>query len=320
MVAEATSIAQGIHTTDVCARYDNACKRLLAEKQILARIMKESLEEYQDCDVNDIAEKYIEGNPEVSHIPVMPDEGGSLITGMDTVDKTIHEGTITYDILFYALVPDSLDTHLLINIEAQNDYYPGYPLLKRGMYYASRLISSQRGREFDDSHYEKIKKVYSIWICLHPPKHITNKISVFQMDEKLLTKGEKELREHYDLIAIVRLCLGNAREKKCPEILRILNVLFSDSIHEAEKRRVLDAYGITMTKKIDKEADDMCNFSKGILEKGIAKGRSQGLIEGITNSIEKLIKNMGMTVEQAMTALEIPEAERPTYRNLLDQQ
>lgn len=76
MVELKTTIAQGLHVTDDSAGYDAACKRVLSEKAILARIMKSCLEEYKDCDVNDIAEKYIEGQPQVSAVPVLPDEGG----------------------------------------------------------------------------------------------------------------------------------------------------------------------------------------------------------------------------------------------------
>lgn len=54
--------------------------------------MKSCLEEYKDCDVNDIAEKYIEGQPQVSAVPVLPDEGGTVISGMDTEDKSVREG------------------------------------------------------------------------------------------------------------------------------------------------------------------------------------------------------------------------------------
>lgn len=47
---------------------------------------------------------------------------------------------------------------LIINVEAQNNFYPGYPLIKRGIYYCSRMISAQYGTEFSASHYEDIKK------------------------------------------------------------------------------------------------------------------------------------------------------------------
>ena len=34
---------------------------------------------------------------------------------------------------------------MIINIEVQNDFYPGYPLVKRGIYYGGRMLSAQYG-------------------------------------------------------------------------------------------------------------------------------------------------------------------------------
>ena len=129
-------MAQGLRTTDDSAGYDAACKRVLSEKAILARIMKACLAEYQDCPVRDIEEKYIEGQPQVSSVPVLPDEEGTMISGLDTEDKSVYEGTVTYDIRFRAIAPDSGELiGLIVNVEPQNDFYPGYPLAKRGIYY-----------------------------------------------------------------------------------------------------------------------------------------------------------------------------------------
>ena len=53
--------------------------------------------------------------------------------------------------------------------EKGNDFYPGYPLLKRGIYYCSRMISGQYGTVFVKSDYGKIKKVCpmnSMWKLL----------------------------------------------------------------------------------------------------------------------------------------------------------
>ena len=69
-----TPIAEDIRATDQNAQYDAACRRLLSDRTILAWIMKSCLEEYRDCDIKEIAEKYIEGTPEVHEVPVMPDE------------------------------------------------------------------------------------------------------------------------------------------------------------------------------------------------------------------------------------------------------
>lgn len=91
------------------------------------------------------------------------------ITGVE--DVTVTEGTIIFDIRFFAIVPKGGEhINLIINVEAQNNFYPGYPLIKRRLHYCSRMISSQYGPVFTKSHYEKVKKVYSIWICMNLPK------------------------------------------------------------------------------------------------------------------------------------------------------
>lgn len=325
-MAEETTIAQGLHTTDDSAGYDAACKRVLSEKAILARIMKACLEEYQDSDVNDIAEKYIEGQPQVSTVPILPDGDSSVINGMDTEDKSIREGTVTYDIRFSAIVPDSEEQiGLIINVEAQNDFYPGYPLIKRGIYYCCRMISSQYGREFTGSHYEKLKKVYSIWICTNPPKRRGNTITRYRLIEEHLEGEAREAVKNYDLLSIIMLCLGGPDGENYHGILRMLDVLLSNEIGEAEKRKILqEDYDIEMTHTMEREVSVMCNLSKGVMEKGLAKGRAEGRAEGITSgilsSIKNLMESLGLSVEQAMTALKIPEAEKQKYMDLLKQQ
>ena len=56
----------------------------------------------------------------------------------------------------------------------------------------------------------------------------------------------------------------------------------------------------------------MCNLSKGVEEKGVAKG--------ILTSIKNLMETMGLTIEQAMAALKVPEGERQKYMDLLERQ
>ena len=59
---------------------------------------------------------------------------------------------------------------IIVNVEAQNKYNPGYPLIKRGIYYVSRMLSAQNGVDFKSGEYGKLKKVCSIWICLNAPR------------------------------------------------------------------------------------------------------------------------------------------------------
>ena len=88
---------------DFEARYDAVCKRVLSHKAILARIMQGCLAEYQDCEPDEIAEKYIEGKPQVADAPVLP-----LIKGLSSNDTSPEEGAVSYDVLFQSLLPNSL--------------------------------------------------------------------------------------------------------------------------------------------------------------------------------------------------------------------
>ena len=68
----------------------------------------------------------------------------------------------------------------------------------------------------------------------------------------------------------------------------------------------------------------MCNLSKGVMEKswkkGMEEGIEKGIEKGILSSIESLMETMGWTLDQAMTALKVPEAERQIYQDLLKEQ
>lgn len=312
------ALSQIISTAGQKAAYDNACKRILANKNILAWIMKSCLEEYRDCTIQEIAEKYIEGIPEISETAVHPDESpffNPMIRGLNTEDASIHEGTITYDIRFYAIAPISAGLiQLIINVEAQNDFYPGYPVVKRNIYYCSRMISAQYGTEFVKSHYEKIKKVYSIFICMNPPVYRKNTINCYSMQEKNMIGNVKEKRENYDLLTAVMICLGEKSDGADTGILGLLEVLLSSERQAEEKKQILQKdYGIEMTESFEREVSEMCDLSKGVEERGIQKG----IQKGIQGAAQNLMKNMKLSFSQAMDALGIPEDEREKYREIV---
>lgn len=306
-------LAKNITAIGVNASYDSACKRLLANKVILAWIMKSCLEEYANCSIQEIMEQYIEGEPDIGQVPVNMDEKvlSEQIETASVEDNSVYEGTVSYDIRFYANTPGTGERNrLIINIEAQNDFYPGYPIVKRGIYYCSRMISSQYGVEFTESHYDRIKKVYSIWICMNPPKYRRNSINRYFIKEEKLIGDVSERKENYDLITTVMICLGESNDKNSLGVLRLLEVLLSSERGVEEKKEILQKdFSIEMTKTIEREVSIMCNLSKGVEEKGVEKG--------ILFSIRNLMETMGWSAEQAMGELKIPEEEREKYMNKL---
>ena len=242
---------------------------------------------------------------------------------MGSESTSVQEGTVTYDIRFLAIHPVSNEwVRLIINVEAQSDFYPGYPLVKRGIYYGSRMISSQHGTEFTGMHYEKITKVYSVWLCLNPPKCRQNTITEYSICERNHFGHVQEKRENYDLMTVIMICLG-CFEDSAPKLLKMLDVLFSDESAEVKKRRLTEEFDIKMTRKLEREVAQMCDYSKGVMsrgfERGIEKGIERGIERGIETSIRNLMNSMKWTVSQAMEALQVPENQREQYRIKIEQ-
>lgn len=61
-------LAHTITQTEFDSDYDKTAKKLLANKQILAQIMKGCVDEYSECSVDEIAEKYIEGTQRLARL------------------------------------------------------------------------------------------------------------------------------------------------------------------------------------------------------------------------------------------------------------
>ena len=313
-----TKLAGQMELAGSHARLDGACKKLLSNKIILAWILKSTVDEFKEYDVDEIAGRYIEGEPIVAQSAVHQDEGrmkGESIRGDDTVHKTIAEGTVTFDIRFRAVIPRGGERiTLILNVEAQNDFYPGYPLVKRGIYYCCRMVSGQHGTEFTGSDYEGIKKVYSIWICINPPKDRQNTITKYEMTETNIKGEVREPVENYDIMTTVMLCLGGEALEGQEGALKLLSVLLSPQLEVLEKKELLEKeFGIPMTRDLEEEVTEMCNYSKGIEERGIQKGIEQGIGLGIEQgmllALSSLVKDGLLTSKEAAARMNLSEEE-----------
>ncbi len=117
---------------------------------------------------------YIEGEPSIGIVPVEPgltnikriDATGQRIVGFNTENSEINEGLVRFDIIFYVRMKNGL-SQIIVNIEAQKDEPTEYKILNRAIFYVSRLVSSQKERDFVNSNYDDIKQVFSIWICMN---------------------------------------------------------------------------------------------------------------------------------------------------------
>lgn len=298
-------LADTLDAAGIMAQYDGWAVRIVSQKIILAWILKHCTEEFSGYSIRYIRDNCIEGIPMVQCCEAaldcndacsFSDNGytdadcsgkSEMIQGLNTVDKSVNEGTNTYDIKFNAAVPGfNSIIQMIINIEVQQDDSPGYPVTKRGIYYGCRMVSGQYGTIFAGSHYEKLRKVYSIWICTDTAKVRRGSIRSYSFEENVHMGNYHEQRQNYDLMDIVILGLGDDGEKSNSELVDMLTVLFSDKLNpEEKKRRLTEEYNIAMTREIDEEVDNMCNLSEGIYRKGIKEGISQGITQGISQGI-----------------------------------
>ena len=290
-----TEIKNTILTTDKDAQYDESAKRLLGQKSILAHILVKTVDEFAGMDPKDVV-SYIEGEPFINTVPIetgltntVIKNDESRVVGLNSENPELHEGMIRFDIIFYVRMRDEL-SQIIINVEAQKDEPNGYDILNRAIFYVSRMISSQKERDFSNSNYNDIKRVYSIWVCMNMKDSIVN---------------SHEWKGKMDLVNIVMIGLAEELpeyEEKY-ELHRLLGALLSQDLTANEKLDIIgNEYAIPMEKDFREDVSIMCNLSQKIKETGIETGIEMGKREMIMK-----MYNKGYTAAQIADVAEMDE-------------
>ena len=289
-----TEIANAVNAAGDKAQYDTRVKRLLAQKSILAHILVKTVVEFQGMKPEDVV-TYIEGEPSISVVPVEPglanmektDATGQRIVGLNTENAEINEGLVRFDIIFYVRMKNGL-SQIIVNIEAQKDEPTEYKILNRAIFYVSRLISSQKERDFVNTNYDDIKQVFSIWICMNMDDNSLSHIHLTK-DELLKSCNWKG---NLDLLNIVLIGITNEipEHDEKYEMHRLIGALLSSELKEQEKLDIIEhEYNIPISQEFREDVRIMCNLSTGIEERATEK------------TSEKFILNMykkGYTLDQ----------------------
>lgn len=287
-----SSVSKAIEYADEKAQYDMYAKRVLSNREVLARILQATTIEFSNYSLDEIMD-CIEGDLVPSTVSV---HQGERIHGSQNEDAVPGEGKVTYDLVFYVVTPDSERVKLIINVEAQKRYDTPYDLVTRGVYYCGRLISAQKTREFENSEYDDIKKVYSIWICMNSPKKYADTITEYHLLPSDIY-GHCSDTPRFDLMSVImiRLDKDTARTQE-GGFLGFLATLFSNKISTSEKKRILEEiYHFKVTKKIYEEVNTMCNLSDLVEERAIKRVSNKNLVE----SVEAIMNNRKVDLETA---------------------
>ena len=293
-----TEIANAVNAAGDKAQYDTRVKRLLAQKSILAHILVKTVDEFKGMKPEDVV-KYIEGEPSISVVPVepglanmeKPDAAGQRIVGLNTENAEINEGLVRFDIIFYVRMKNGL-SQIIVNIEAQKDEPTEYKILNRAIFYVSRLISSQKERDFVNTNYDDIKQVFSIWICMNMDGNSLSHIHLTK-DELLKPCNWKG---NLDLLNIVLIGITNEipEHDEKYEMHRLIGALLSSELKEQEKLDIIEhEYNIPISQEFREDVRIMCNLSTGIEERATERATEK--------TSEKFILNMykkGYTLDQ----------------------
>ena len=294
-----TEIKNAVSATDQDAQYDDKAKRLLGNKIILAHILVKTVDEFKGMNPKEVV-SYIEGEPLIGVVPVEPgltnagkEENGQRIVGMNTENAEINEGLVRFDIIFYVRMKDGI-SQVIVNLEAQKDEPTSYHILNRAVFYVSRLVSSQKERDFVGTNFNDIRRVFSIWVCMNMDENSMDYVHL--TDDKLL--GSYPWKGRLDLLNIVLIGISNElpEHDEKYELHRLLSTLLSMELTVDEKLGIIRTeYSIPVDDKLRKDMSAMCNLSQGIRE------------NATDNAIAGVIMNMhrkGYTLEQIAECVE----------------
>ena len=271
------------------SKYDEACKRLFQNKEIIAPVLKEVVPEYRDSTVEEVI-RFIDADS-IEDIPVddVSARAGQLPTELGSVSDKL----IRYDTHFKALNPrlsdEELRIHLHIDLEVQNNYRPtdpSYPVVKRGIYYAAREIGYQLGTLTEQTGYGDLQKCYSIWICNERiPRSLQDTVTLYSIKKSDLIGRAEEPPEDYDLLGVVMIRRGG---RSSEPIFDYLSGVFG-----CDREKISEYVDIGNNEEVQKGVDAMSGLGQTILQEGIQQGLQEGIQKGMQKGEDLLAALVG---------------------------
>ncbi len=298
-----------ITTSKQTTMYDHLCKMIIGNEEVLSRIIKVVVGEAKHLSIEEIR-KLIKG----IHI------GDRIVNPhfhlVDKEDFIKDEGIIYYDILCYIDLPqeDKKKIRVYLNVEIQNNLYPGYSIITRVQAYIARMLSSQWGREYNGKNYNGMKKAYSLWIIPKAPKIKDGHINVYETHERIIYGTTVERKEVYDKGVILVIYLNkehdlNKKYEVYDELFTPLMVFLNNVLDYQGKLEIAEKYGFD-TKRIESGVKDMCDLGESIALEARNEGKQMERREKNTEHVRSVMNELDCSYQRAMDILRLSEDER----------
>ena len=286
-------------------QYDENVRQTLRDVDVIAWILRRCVREFDGEELETIR-GCILGIPQISDVPVdanltnMVQERQTMAADQRSSpqalparegDAVSNEGWVTFDARLDVKTPGgAFPNEVMINIEGQGQFLPGYRLESRGIYYCSRMISSQLHVKFEHEHYEEIRKVYSIWIGFRPPEYMAGKIVRYEVEPHMVSGSLPDRLSGYDLLSVVIIGLvkADAVTDETDPTVGMLSTLYDPKLDVDEKKRRLESrYGMQMSREMEERCRIMCNASLAVWDRAWEEGMQQGIEQGMQQGIEQ---------------------------------
>lgn len=288
---------------------DQGFKTIVHNSDILSWMIRNNVDEFKGKSIDEIKSCLNIG------------EDGRTVIGRENEYDSVKQGKITVDTVFDVRIPGSDDQlAVIVNLEGQYSSNPGYPIGKRAEYYMARLVSSQKGVDFTNDDYGRIRKVYSIWYILHPRIDEKNTILSYKMKLDSVVGNLAREPPKLETFNIMMVNIGRY-DSNLPEESAFPAALFSnmddDERQNVMKNRFNIEYDDSLIEEVrnvaslDEEAFN-CGLSEGI-EKGIEIGLEKGQdkwIDTVSDSVVHLCKEEGWTQDKAIALFNISDDDR----------
>ena len=298
---------------------DEKCHDIFLNKEILAPILKQTIEEYRDLTVKEIQSLIDEAS--ISKVESVSEYAGAKnvkIEPIDTALKSVSDKSIYFDVFFKAALPKDKQTkvsfQLYVDIEPQGNYYVGYPLTKRSIYYVARSLARQLGVLSGETDYGKLQKCYSIWICYDPkiPKKLKNTACRYSFTREDIYGTVEEDETNYDLMEVVMVMLDTSADTDFKLLDYLKGVLTYD------KEKIIEQAG-PLSQQAEKEVEAMSGVGSMIRHLGREEGIKEGIKEGKTEGLKALVKSLKAFIKD-FNQLYAAVVENEEYADMTEEQ
>ena len=230
-------LLKDLSITELKSQYDLNARYLLANKNILARILAGCVREFSTMTPEEII-PFIGDDIHIGSVRTEPGMTNGRIRGIQREDYTPEEGRIFFDLLFTVNLPDRENIRIFVNIEMENSHFPQQALLSRSIYYPVRELSSQGGRNFSltRQEYDRLRKVYSIWILMNVPEYMADTIKTIRLQDHTIYGNDYVLPGSYDLMETILIGVGK-KESDISGLPDLLHVLLANTLGRKRRKR-----------------------------------------------------------------------------------